>query len=283
MRVAVLGTGTIGAPMARNLARAGHEVRAYNRSRERAEPLAADGVAVCDTPAEAVRGTDVVITAVTSADAVAETVEPALDAFGDAVWAQMSTVGLAGIERLAGMARDAGVALVDAPVSGTKKPAEDGTLVILASGAAAAKERCAPVFDVVGARTVDLGEEIGAASGMKLVTNAWLISLLEGLAESIQLAEGLGLDPEAFLDVIDGGPMGPPYARMKGSMMIGRSYEPSFALRWALKDAGLVEEAAQQAGLDLPAARVAAERMRQAVDAGHGDEDMAATVEAGRS
>ena len=282
MRVAVLGTGTMGAPMARNLARAGHEVRAYNRSRERAEPLAADGIAVCETAAEAVRDAEVVITIVTSADAVAETVEPALGAFGDAVWAQMSTVGVAGIERLAGMARDAGVALVDAPVSGTKKPAEDGTLVILASGAAAAKERCAPVFDVVGARTVDLGEEVGAATGMKLVTNAWLIALLEGLAESIQLAEGLGLDPEAFLDVIDGGPMGPPYARLKGSMMIERSYEPSFALRWALKDAGLVEEAAQRAGLDLPLARTVAQRMQQAVDAGYGDKDMAATAEAGR-
>jgi 3-hydroxyisobutyrate dehydrogenase len=282
MEVAVLGTGTMGAPMARNLARAGHAVRAYNRSRERAEPLAQDGVTVCHTAEEAVRGADVVITAVSDADAVAGTVEPALGAFGDAVWAQTSTVGVEGIERLAAMARDAGVPIVDAPVSGTKKPAEEGKLVVLASGPAAAKERCAPVFDVIGARTVDLGEQVGAATRMKLVTNAWLLALVEGLAEAIQLAEGLGVDPTGFLDLIDGGPMGPPYARLKGTMMIEREYEPSFALRWALKDAGLVDEAGRGAGLDLPLARTVAERMRQAIEAGHGDEDMAATAEAGR-
>ena len=139
------------------------------------------------------------------------------------------------------------------------------------------------MFDAVGAKTVVLGDEPGPATHMKLVLNPWLISLVEGLAESIQLAEGLGLDPRAFLDIIDGGPLGPPYAKLKGTKMIERSYEPSFALRWALKDAGLVEEAARAAGLDLPLARTIAERMQMAVDAGHGDEDMAAAVEAGRS
>jgi 3-hydroxyisobutyrate dehydrogenase len=180
------------------------------------------------------------------------------------------------------MADGAGVAFVDAPVSGTKQPAEQGALVVLASGPPAARERCAPVFDAVGAKTVELGDEPGAATRMKLVLNAWLVALVEGLAESIQLAEGLGVDPAAFLEIIDGGPLGPPYAKLKGTMMIERSYEPSFALRWALKDASLVEEAARDAGLDLPLARTIAARMQEAVDAGHGDDDMAATVEAGR-
>jgi 3-hydroxyisobutyrate dehydrogenase len=283
VRVTVLGTGTMGAPMARNLAKAGHEVVAYNRTRERAEPLTRDGISVARDAAEAVQGAEVVVTIVSDGDAVASLVEPALGAMGDAVWAQMSTVGVHGLERLAGMAAAAGVAFVDAPVSGTKEPAEQGTLVVLASGAPDARERCAPVFDAVGAKTVELGDEPGAATRMKLVLNAWLVALVEGLAESIQLAEGLGIDPAAFLEVIDGGPLGPPYAKLKGTMMIERSYEPSFALRWALKDASLVDDAASAAGLDLPLARVIAERMQAAVDAGHGDEDMAATVEAGRS
>jgi 3-hydroxyisobutyrate dehydrogenase len=283
VRVAVLGTGTMGAPMARNIARAGHEVRAWNRTRARAEPLAGDGVVVCDTAREAVQDAEVVVTIVSDGDAVAAMVEPVLDAFGDAVWAQMSTVGLAALDRLAGLARAAGVALVDAPVSGTKQPAETGQLVVLASGPAAARERCAPVFDAVGAKTIDLGGDVGDATRMKLVLNAWLVALVEGLAESIQLAEGLGVDPARFLDIIDGGPLGPPYAKLKGTMMIQRSYEPSFALRWALKDAALVEEAARAAGLDLPLVRTIVERMQQAVDAGHGDDDMAAAVEAGRS
>jgi 3-hydroxyisobutyrate dehydrogenase len=283
VRVAVLGTGTMGAPMARNVARAGHEVRAWNRTRERAEPLAADGIAVCDTAEEAVRGAEVVVTIVADGEAVASLVEPVLGAFGDAAWAQMSTVGLRALDRLAAMAQDAGVALVDAPVSGTRQPAETGELVVLASGPAQARERCAPVFDAVGAKTVDLGDRVGEATRMKLVLNAWLVALVEGLAESIQLAEGLGVDPAQFLEIIDGGPLGPPYAKLKGTMMIERSYEPSFSLRWALKDARLVDEAARDAGLDLPLARTIAARMADAVEAGHGDEDMAATVEAGRT
>jgi 3-hydroxyisobutyrate dehydrogenase len=282
MRVAVLGTGTMGAPMARNLAKAGHDVVAYNRTRERAEPLAQDGIRVAGDAAEAVQGAEVVVTIVSDGDAVAALVEPALGAMGEAVWAQMSTVGVHGLERLTAMAADAGVAFVDAPVSGTKQPAEQGTLAVLASGAPEARARCAPVFEAVGAKTVELGDEPGAATRMKLVLNAWLVALVEGLAESIQLAEGLGVDPAAFLEIIDGGPLGPPYAKLKGTMMIERSYEPSFALRWALKDASLVDEAARAAGLDLPLARTIAERMQTAVDAGHGDDDMAATVEAGR-
>jgi 3-hydroxyisobutyrate dehydrogenase len=138
------------------------------------------------------------------------------------------------------------------------------------------------LFDAVGARTVDLGDEVGAATRMKLVVNAWLLALTEGLAESVLLAEGLGVDPATFLDVIDGGPMGPPYAKMKGTMMIERAYDPSFALALARKDAGLAEAAAGAAGLELPLLRVIGERMQAAVDAGHGADDMAATVEAGR-
>jgi 3-hydroxyisobutyrate dehydrogenase len=194
----------------------------------------------------------------------------------------MSTVGVEAATRLDALARAAGVELVDAPVSGTRQPAEQGTLVVLASGPPGARERCAPVFEAVGSNTVDLGDEVGAATRMKLVMNAWLVALVEGLAEAILLAERLGSDPRRFLEIIDGGPVGPPYAKLKGTMMIERDYEPAFALRWALKDARLVEEAGRAAGLELPLARTVAERMQAAVQAGHGDEDMAATVEAGR-
>jgi 3-hydroxyisobutyrate dehydrogenase len=117
---------------------------------------------------------------------------------------------------------------------------------------------------------------------MKLVVNTWLLALTEGVAESILLAEGLGLDPSTFLDIIDGGPMGPPYAKLKGTMMIDRAYEPSFALGLAHKDAELADAAARAAGLDLPLPRLVADRMQAAIDAGHGDDDMASTVEAGR-
>src|SRR3954463_11676615 len=151
--VAVLGTGTMGAPMARNLAKAGLDVHAWNRSREKAEPLAGDGVTVHDEAAEAVAGAELVITMLTNGDAVRSVVtdEGALEAMADgAIWIQMSTVGVRAADEFAQLAADRGVVYVDAPVSGTKEPAEQGKLVVLASGPEEARERCAPVFDAVG-------------------------------------------------------------------------------------------------------------------------------------
>jgi 3-hydroxyisobutyrate dehydrogenase len=117
---------------------------------------------------------------------------------------------------------------------------------------------------------------------MKLVVNTWLVALVEGLAESISLAEGLELDPRQFIDIIDGGPMGPPYAKMKGTMMIARSYEPSFSLALAAKDARLALDAAARAGLELPALQAIRDQLERGVEQGHGDEDMAAAVETTR-
>ena len=281
MLVAVLGTGTMGAPMARNIAAAGHEVRAWNRSRERAEPLAADGVQVAGSPDEAAAGAEIVLTMLSDGEAV-QAVAAELAFPESAVWAQMSTVGIQATERLLARAADAGVLLVDAPVLGTKAPAEQGKLIVIASGEAGARERCAPVFDAVGTRTVALGDEPGASTRMKLVLNAWLVSLVEGLAESVALAEGLGVDPAGFLEIIDGGPIGPAYAKMKGTMMIDRSYEPSFSLALAAKDARLALDAAGASGLELPALRAIRAQLERAVEQGHGDADMAAAVEASR-
>jgi 3-hydroxyisobutyrate dehydrogenase len=264
MRVAVLGTGIMGAPMARNIGRAGHDVAAWNRTRAKAEGL---GATVFDTPAAAVEGADVVITMLADGPTVASVME-AVRLGEDQLWWQAGTVGLEWTRRL-------GDRFVDGPVLGTRQPAEQGQLTVLASGPG--RDRLAPVFDPVAARVVDLGDEVGAGQRMKLVLNAWIVALVEGLAESIALAEGLGVDPRKFLEIIEGGPMGPPYAQLKGAAMIERSFEPSFALSLAAKDAGLVDEAARAAGLDLPLPALVREQMTKAVDAGHGDADMAAT------
>jgi 3-hydroxyisobutyrate dehydrogenase len=282
MFVAVLGTGIMGAPMARNIAAAGHDVRAWNRTAERARPLAEHGIAVAGTPAQAVEGADVVVTMLSDGAAVEAVVDDLPFPVGG-VWAQMSTVGIAAGERLVARATGARVPIVDAPVLGTRAPAEQGELTVLAAGPPEARERCAPVFDAVGARTVVLGDEPGAGTRMKLVLNAWLLALVEGLAESVTLAETLGADPARFLEIIDGGPLGPPYAKMKGTMMIERSYEPSFSLALAAKDARLALEAAEAQGLELPALRAIRAQLEKAVELGHGDEDMAAAVEAGRA
>jgi 3-hydroxyisobutyrate dehydrogenase len=255
MVVAVLGTGTMGAPMARNIAAAGMTVRVWNRTRERAEGLDAE---LCESPADAVDGADVMLTMLSDGDAVEEV---AREAAGDAIWLQMSTVGIAANERLAAVAEERGVAFVDAPVSGTKKPAEDGELVVLASGPREAREQVKPILDAVGSKTVELGEA-GEGQRFKLVLNAWLAGMVDALAETIAFAEAISVDPEQFLAAIDGAPVGAPYA--------------SFSLALMRKDAGLVLEAAERHDFEAPLTETVARVFDRAIEAGHGDEDMAA-------
>jgi 3-hydroxyisobutyrate dehydrogenase len=273
--VAVLGTGIMGAPMARNIAAAGHEVRVWNRTRDRAEALA-DVAAVAPTPADAVDGADVVVTSLADGAVVDEVMRAAAPSLrAGAVWLQMSTVGVAWTADLTDLADEVGVALLDAPVLGTRTPAEEGTLTVLAAGSPELRGTAQPIFDAVGAQTIWL-DAPGDASRLKLVTNAWITSMTVVLAESIALAEGLGIAPQRFLDAIAGGAVGAPYAQIKGPSMVDDDYPTSFPVRLARKDAQLVLDGARDAGLDLLVATATARRFAEADDAGHGDADMAA-------
>jgi 3-hydroxyisobutyrate dehydrogenase len=271
MKIGFAGAGIMGAPMARHLAEAGHEVRLWNRTREKAEEV--EGVTVADSPEAAAEGADMVVTMLADADAVMS-VAPRL-VTGDAPWVQMSTVGLEATRSGMSLASRRGVPMVDAPVLGTRQPAEEGKLVVLASGPADAIEQAEPIFDAVGSKTVRLGET-DEATRMKLVLNAWLVSLVEGLAETIALAQAIDVDPSQFLEIIDGAPMGTPYAQLKGKAMIAREFAPSFPLSLAHKDARLVLAAAEEAGLKLPAVQAVERQFARAEGDGHGDEDMAA-------
>jgi 3-hydroxyisobutyrate dehydrogenase len=275
--IAVLGAGgTMGLGMSRNIKQAGFDVRAWNRTRQNAEPLADDGITVVDSPAEAVEGADVILTILSDGDAVLETAGQALAAAGDdALWLQMSTIGHEATDRCIDAAREAGVLFVDAPVLGTKKPAEEGKLVVLASGPDEARARVEAIFDAVGQRTMWVGEA-GQASRLKVAVNVWIVALVEGAAETFALAEGMGVDPQLVLDAVGGGPLDLPYLQMKGAMMLERSFDPSFRLALAAKDARLAAQAAEDAGLDLPLVAAIAERLT-AGSGEHGDKDMAAT------
>jgi 3-hydroxyisobutyrate dehydrogenase len=258
--------------MAANLARAGFGVRAWNRTRERAEPLAEQGVAIAGSPAEAAEGAVVVITMLSDAEAVEAVMADAIEHVGG-IWAQMSTVGLEALERCAKLAGEARVPLVDAPVLGTKLPAQKGELIVLAAGPDDTRATLDPVFEAVGAKTVWLGGEPGAATRLKLVLNHWLLGLVENLGQTMALAEQLGVEPATFLETIDGAPMGSPYAQLKGKAMVDENFEPSFPLRLAAKDARLVQDASE----GLPLIDLVARRLAEGVEAGHGDLDLAAT------
>jgi 3-hydroxyisobutyrate dehydrogenase len=275
--VALLGTGTMGAGMAASIARAGLPLRVWNRSREKAEPLAGVGAVIADSPAEAVEGADLVLTMLFDADAVAATMEQARASLAPgAVWVQQSTVGVEGSDRLVTLARDLGVAYVDAPVLGTRKPAEDGALVVLASGPQDVRERVTPVFDAIGSRTLWLGAA-GEASRLKLAANAWVITVVEGIAESLALTRSMGLDPHLFLQAVAGGAMDAPYVQLKGTAMIEGDFAPSFSLDGAAKDGDLIVAAARGAGVELAVVEAARDHLARARAAGHGGQDLSAT------
>ena len=322
--VAVLGAGgMMGFPIARNMARAGLRVRAWNRSAGKARPLADDGVHVGTTPRDTAHGASIVITMLADEDAViaamdgpdgalaamrdagrpAGTGAPAgngakranghqapngheadsgkqsangdADGSRQALWVQMSTIGEDATRRCAELAAGRGIGFVDAPVLGTRQPAEQGKLIVLESGPAEARDRLRPVFDAIGQRTIHAGEA-GAGSRLKLVTNSWVQVVVEAAAETIALAEGLDVDPELFFKAIEGGPLDLPYLRMKGKAITSRDFTPAFRLSLAAKDAGLVKAAAQRHGLDLPLIDAIARRFAEGARE-HGDEDISAT------
>ena len=281
MQVAVLGTGTMGAGMSRSLLRAGHTVRVWNRTAERAEPLAADGATVAGSAGEAVRGAEVVLVVLFDTAAVLDVLADAAGAAEPgAVWLQASTIGPQGTERVAALAAEHGLRLVDAPVLGTKAPAEQGKLVALLSGDRAAVEAAGPVLAAISARQVHAGERLGAASALKLVCNCWIAMQNAAIGQSIALAEGLGLDPELFLEATKGGAADSAYLHLKAELVRKGDYPPSFTLDGALKDVELILAAAREVGVTDDVLAGLRTVYRRASDAGHGGEDMAAVYTA---
>ena len=275
-RVAVLGTGIMGGPMARNLLRAGHELTVWNRTVQKTEALKEEGGRVASTPADAVRDAEIVLTMLADAAAVEVTVieSGSFEAMPQgALWIQSSTIGVAATERLAELAGERGLTFVDAPVLGTKKPAEDGQLFMLASGPAEARARCEPVFDAISRGHVWLGEA-GLGTKLKLVANGWILGTIENLSETFVFARTLGVDPRSFLEAISGGGMDMPYAHLKGEAILNQDFPASFPLAHARKDVALILEAAGD--VELPLMRATMQQFDRAFELGHGDEDMSA-------
>lgn len=275
MRVTVLGTGTMGAGMVRSLLRAGHDVTVWNRTAARAEPLAADGARVAADAADAVASAEAVVTILFDTVSVLE-VMTGVSLPDGCVWVQASTIGVDGTERVAALAGERGWPLVDGPVLGTKAPAEQGALVVLAAGEDAAVEAARPVTDAIGSRVVRAGTRPGEAARLKLVCNAWVASLTAAVGQSIALAEAMGLDPGLFLDAIGGGAVDTPYAHAKGAAMLAGDYPPSFTVDGVVKDLGLIRDAARASSTDDRLLTAVLDLFEQTSAAGRGADDMAA-------
>lgn len=276
--VAVIGTGTMGSAVTRRLLQAGLEVNVWNRTHGPALALAPSGATAYDRPADAVEGARIVLTWLPTAHAVDEVMIDGnvLDAMAKgAVWAQMGTIGVDATEHLDAKvhSRRDDIAFVDAPVSGSRGPAENGQLLILASGPEAVEDRLEPIFSAIGRRTLWLGPA-GMGTRLKLVLNTWLAFEVEAAAEAAALATDLGIAPEALQSAIQGNPLASPLATAKLSKIRSGDDRADFSLGWAAKDLDLMLDF-HGAGT-APVASAIASRWHTLIDAGLGDLDVSA-------
>jgi 3-hydroxyisobutyrate dehydrogenase len=278
LRVGLLGVGLMGSAMAGRLLDRGIAVIAWDRVSEQLRALEGRGGQPAEGPSEVVRGTGVVITMLPTADIVLEVVEPLLQDWpADTIWLQMSSVGAAEADRLAQVAEAHGIRLVDAPVSGSTHPAEQGELTILASGPDTARTAVQPVFDALASRVLWVGKA-GMGSRLKMAANHWMITMVGALAESMHLCQAMGLDQQHFVELLDGGPLGSPYALQKLDEMRRHQYPAGFPVRLALKDLQLVREVEQSSRAAMPLLDVVLERFVTASQ-DLADQDLAAIYE----
>jgi 3-hydroxyisobutyrate dehydrogenase len=278
VRVGILGIGLMGSAMAGRLLDQGIGVIAWDRDPEPGRALEHRGATSAKEPAEVLRGTRAVITMLPTADVVLDVVEPLLDAWPeDTIWVQMSSVGAAEADQLTQVAEANAVTLVDAPVSGSTHPAEQGQLTILASGPDSARIPVEPIFNALASRVLWVGDA-GMGSRLKLAANHWMITMTAALAEAMHLCQAMGLDQQQFVALLDGGPLGSAYGVQKLEEMRRHEYPAGFPVRLALKDLQLVREVEQSSGSKMPLLDVVLERFASA-GPDLADEDLAAIYE----
>ena len=280
VRVGLLGVGLMGSAMAHRLLDRGIAVIAWDREADHVRALEGRGGEPAKAPSEVVSGAGVVITMLPSAAVVLDVVEPLLEDWpSGTVWLQMSSVGAAEADQLTQVAEAHAVELVDAPVSGSTHPAEEGELTILASGPDSARNALQPVFDALASRVLWVGEA-GMGSRLKLATNHWMITTVAALAESMHLCQAMELDQQQFIALLDGGPLGSAYALQKLDEMRRHQYPAGFPVRLALKDLELVREVEQSSQTTMPLLDAVLERFASAGE-DLADQDLAAIYELG--
>jgi 3-hydroxyisobutyrate dehydrogenase len=278
VRVGLLGVGLMGSAMARRLLDQGIAVIAWDIDSDQVRALESRGGEPAETPMEVVDGAGVVITMLPTADVVLNVVGPLLDAWPQrTIWLQMSSVGAAEADQLTHAAEAHAVTLVDAPVSGSTHPAEEGQLTILASGPDSARTAVEPVFGALASRVLWVGEA-GMGSRLKLAANHWMITMVAALSESMRLCQAMGLDEQHFMALLDGGPLGSAYAVQKLDEMRRHEYPAGFPVRLALKDLELVHEVEQSSRATMPLLDVVLERFSTASPS-IADQDLAAIYE----
>ena len=278
LAITVIGIGTMGGAFVHRLLGVGHSVTVWSRNESDTAPFVALGATAHANSHDAVAQADVVLTMLPNPDITRDVMldQGVLSAMApSSTWLQMATIGSVATEQLVGTAATTrpDVAFVDAPVSGSREPAESGQLVILASGPESAHQLLAPVFAALGKSTIWLGPA-GVGSQMKLVLNTWLAFQIECAAESLALLDHFHVDTGPFVEILSESPLVSPYALSKVKKMIAADYSPDFSLGLATKDLTLVESDAGDG--PVPIAAAIAARWRDLIADGAGDRDVAA-------
>lgn len=277
MKIGFAGLGRMGAGMARNLLRAGHELTVYNRSREKAEPIEREGARVAETPAGAAREADVVITMLADDRALEDV------AFGDrgilaglpegAIHISSSTISTALARRLTAVHAGRNQRFLSAPVFGRPEAAEAKRLVVVASGPAELVEECRPLFEAIGRQTFTVGAEPWQANAVKLCGNFMIASVIESFGESFATLRKAGVDPHAFLEILNSLFGSPVYANY-GKIIADEKFEPAgFALKLGLKDVRLALAAAEECASPMPFASVIRDHFLAAIANGQSELD----------
>ncbi len=280
-RVAFLGLGMMGLPMALNLVRHGFDVVGYNRTAAKGEPMKAAGGSLAATPAEAVAGADFVITMLTDPAAVAA-VATGEHGFLKAcrpgtIWLECSTIGPTAAREFAAAAADQGVTFLDAPVLGSIQPATDGTLTFVVGGDAEAVVRATPVMEAMGKKVLHMGG-VGMGAAAKVISNAVTAALVAAVGEGLALGERMGLDREALAGLLENGPVSSPIVKLKLPLMVQEDYSPAFLLKLMEKDLGLALHEAHRLGAALPVISGTHTEYGGARAAGMGELDFAAVA-----
>jgi 3-hydroxyisobutyrate dehydrogenase-like beta-hydroxyacid dehydrogenase len=286
MQIGFIGLGIMGSRMAANLVRAGMALTVYNRTAERARPLGEAGARIAASAADAAREADIVVTVLSDPSAVRQVAVGEgglLSAMrAGSLWVDSSTVDPAFVREMAAAAATRGVRYVDAPVAGSKVPAEKGELLFLAGGAAVDVARAEPLFAVMGKRTVHAGP-VGSGASLKLCNNLMLGAAMLAFGEAIAAGRAMGLDEEVLLEALTTSPVSAPFLALKRNKVRDAGWAVEFPLKHQHKDLHLLLETAYAAGLPLPLAAAVKERYGDARAQGLGDADFSAVCAVARA
>lgn len=276
MKIAFLGLGIMGKPMAANLAKAGHEVKVWNRT-----PKSVEGATAADTPAAAAEGAEVVWMCVADTAAVQRVLFGPDGVEGKlrpgTILVDSSTISPVETIKFADRVRAKGADYVDAPITGSKIGAESAQLIFMVGAADPTLKRLEPLFGVMGKKVVHMGE-VGKGQASKIALNLQIAMIFEGFIEGFELATKLGVQPEKFVELVQNTMVRSGVVDYKAPFVLKRDYSPNFPLRLMRKDLHLVEDAAKTVQLDLPGLEAVLGVYEQAHKAGYDDQDYAATL-----